>query len=268
MQKSKVTWLKLGDGNKAYFHATVKGKNGKAGIYSLETNERRVLTNFADIEDEVLHFYTQLVGTCDGISRGIDVEALRNGKQLGRMHGDSRIRPVTDKEIWEALKSIGEAKAPGIDGFNSKFFKVAWNIVKTDLINVVQEFFGSEWLYKAVNCTLVTLIQKSSTAKTMKDMKPISCCTTVYKIISKVLTMRLSKVINEVVDESQSAFLPGKVIHDNILIAHELIRGYERKHISPRCAIQMDLQKAYDTVEWRALEEIMREMGFPRQFIR
>jgi hypothetical protein len=52
-----------------------------------------------------------------------------------------------------------------------------------------------------------------------------------------------------VVDESQSAFVPGKIIHDNIIIAHELLRGYNRKHISPRCAIQMDLQKAYDTVE-------------------
>lgn len=69
------------------------------------------------------------------------------------------------------------------------------------------------------------------------------------------------------VDDSQSAFLPGKVIHDNIIVAHELVKGYGRKRISPRCMVQMDLQKAYDTVEWDALEGILLEMSFPQQFV-
>lgn len=83
----------------------------------------------------------------------------------------------------------------------------------------------------------------------MKDMRLIACCTMLYKIIPKILTRRLSKVIKEVVDDSQSTFVPGKVIHDNIFMEHELLMGYNRKHISPMCAIQMYIQKAYETVE-------------------
>ncbi|CAJ2644791.1 unnamed protein product [Trifolium pratense] len=263
MQKSKITWLKLGHGNNAYFHANIKGKNKQTGIYKLEDHNGRVLTDFKDIEKEVLRFYEDLVGTPSQRLLHVDVAAIRNGTQLQEIHQSSLTQPMTDQEIWNALKNIGDTKAPGIDGF-----KASWNVIKSDVIAAIHEFFDYDRLYAVVNCALVTLIPKSSDAKTMKDMRPIACCTIMYKIISKILTTCLSKVINAVVDESQSAFVPGKIIHDNIIIAHELLRGYNRKHISPRCAIQMDLQKAYDTVEWTALETIMREMNFPGKFIK
>lgn len=112
-------------------------------------------------------------------------------------------------------------------------------------------------MFDVVNCAIVTLIPKSAEEKKMGDMRLIACCSTVYKINSKILTIRLSKVINNVVDDSKSAFLVGKVIQDNIIMAHELISGYSIKHISPRCDIQMDIQKAYDIVEWMALEDIL-----------
>lgn len=140
-------------------------------------------------------------------------------------------------------------------------------MVKNDVREAIFEFFDTSNLYLAVNCSLITLIPKSPEANTIKDMRPISCCTTIYKIISKILTTRLAEVINYVVHENQSAFVPGRIIHDNIMMAQELIRGYNRKHISPRCMVQMDVQKAYDTIEWSALRYIMIELGFPHIFV-
>lgn len=80
------------------------------------------------------------------------------------------------------------------------------------------------------------------------------------------MTSRLSKVAS-IVNESQTTFVPGKHIHDHILLAYELIRGYTGKHGTPRRMLQMDLQKVYDTVECVALESVMRELGFPSRFI-
>lgn len=68
-------------------------------------------------------------------------------------------------------------------------------------------------------------------------------------------------------DDGQYTFVPGRNIQDNILIAHEMIRRYNRKNLSPRCIVEMDIQKAYDTIEWSALEYIMKEMSFPREII-
>jgi hypothetical protein len=142
-----------------------------------------VLTEFNEIEKEVLRFYGDLVGTSSQRLLHVDIAAIRNGTQLQEVHQNSLIQPITDQEIWNALKDIGDTKAPGIDGFNSKNFKVSWNVIKSDVFAEIHEFFDHDRLYVAVNCALVTLIPKSSDAKTMKDMRPIACCTTFYKII-------------------------------------------------------------------------------------
>jgi hypothetical protein len=226
-----------------------------------------LLTNHEDIEQEVLQLYGNLMGRADDNLRGIDIVAMRTGPQISSDQRELLITPITEGEIYTALKSIGDLKAPGLDGYGAHFFKSTWSIIKTDFLAAVWEFFYENSMYSAVNSTLVTLIPKHSAAKTIKEYRPISCCTTIFKVISKILTMRLSKVLGSIISTSQAAFVPGQHIHDHILLAYELIRGYSRKGGTPKCMMQLDLQKAYDTVDWHALQHILREVGLPNQFI-
>ncbi|XP_058766372.1 uncharacterized protein LOC131639971 [Vicia villosa] len=78
---------------------------------------------------------------------------------------------------------------------------------------------------------------------------------------------RLGQVIGSIADVSQAAFIPGQHIQDHIMLAYELIRGYSAKNGTPRCMIQMDIKKAYDSVEWTAMEDIMAELSIPNKFI-
>ena len=113
----------------------------------------------------------------------------------------------------------------------------------------------------------MSLIPKVQNPKSVKEYRPIVCCTVVYKIISKVLTNRLHGAIQSVICDNQAGFILGRKISDNILLAHELVKAYTRKHISPRCMLKVDLQKAYDSVEWAFLEQVMYGLGFPEMFV-
>ena len=130
------------------------------------------------------------------------MQVIRDGHRLRLHDRQFLVHPITHGEIDLALKDIGDLKAPGIDGYNAFFFKRAWNQIRNDVYAAVGDFFESATLYPALNCTLVTLIPKTPTATRVQEMRPIACCTTIYKIISKILTNRLGKVINSIVDES------------------------------------------------------------------
>lgn len=121
--------------------------------------------------------------------------------------------------------------------------------------------------FYAFNSSLVTLIPKSNNAKMIKDYWHISCSTNVYKIIAKILSSRLGKVLKNIIHHSQVAFVPDKHLQDHVLLAYELIKGYSTKDGPPRCIIQIDIQKAYDSVECNELEIIMQELSFPPKFI-
>lgn len=101
----------------------------------------------------------------------------------------------------------------------------------------------------------------------VKEYRSIACCSTLYKIISKILTNRLKLVVDYLVGQFQSAFIDGRNILDNVIMAHELIKGYNCKTISPRCLIKVDIRKAYDSVEWDFLKAVLLEFGIPYKIV-
>ncbi|XP_074315284.1 uncharacterized protein LOC141651470 [Silene latifolia] len=100
------------------------------------------------------------------------------------------------------------------------------------------------------------------------DFRPISCCTVFYKAVSKVLANRLQRVLPLIVGEEQASFVKGRSIHDNIFLSQALVKGYNMRSISPRCLIKVDIKKAFDSLQWSFVVDMLKEFGFPQKFIK
>lgn len=159
-------------------------------------------------------------------------------------------------------------KAPGPDGYSSQFFKDNWEIMKDDVIDAITNFFSSGKLLKQVNTTTITLIPKCNRPKKFTDFRPIAYCNTIYKCVSKILCNRLKAVLPHIIDEAQCAFVENRDIIQNILLCQELTKGFKRKGGKPKCLIKIDLRKAYDSISWSFIEEMMAALQFPWKFIR
>ncbi|KAL8098318.1 hypothetical protein AgCh_031186 [Apium graveolens] len=139
------------------------------------------------------------------------------------------LSPVEAKEVREALFHMYPDKSPGPNGITPGFYQIFWKVVGQDAVTVVQHFFEHGHVENQLIQTNIALIPKKKHPQVMIDIRPISLCNVVYRIISKVLANRLKRIIDAIISDTQSAFIPGRLITDNIMIAHELIHYMKRK---------------------------------------
>jgi hypothetical protein len=169
-------------------------------------------------------------------------------------------REVTIEEVHLAIFNSEGSKAPGPDGFNFNFYKKFWELMQHDLFTMVLEFFRRGYLPKGINTSYIALIPKVTGSSSFNDYKPISLLNGLYKIIAKILATRLKAVMQSVVSPSQSAFIAGRNILDSVLIANEMLNSMKSR--SCQGFLKLDFRKAFDTVSWSYLNDVMGYMNF------
>ena len=182
---------------------------------------------------------------------------------------DNLTAPVSKWEVKLATFAMHPDKTLGPDGMTALFYQKFWEIVKEDLTLMANKFLFERTVANGLNDTNTCLIPKTTKPNEMAQFRPICLCNARYKIISKILCQRLKRVLLGLILETQSAFVAGRQISDNIMIAQEMFHTLRTKPSgrSKRMAIKTDMSKAYDRMKWSFIEAVMRNMSFSETWI-
>ncbi|KAA3480785.1 reverse transcriptase [Gossypium australe] len=172
----------------------------------------------------------------------------------------------TKEEIQIALKEMRPTKAPGEDGLPAIFYQKCWPIIGEDVANYCLQQLNKGMDVSLINKTNIVLIPKVSIPINISQFRPISLCNVIYKVIAKAIANRLRLVLHKCIDAAQSAFVPGRLIIDNVLLAYEILHTLKNKKIGKRglMAVKLDMSKAYDRVDWNFVQKVMENMGFDK----
>ncbi|MCH93152.1 putative ribonuclease H protein, partial [Trifolium medium] len=176
--------------------------------------------------------------------------------------------PITQEEVRNAVFNMHPWKAPGPDGFPAGFYQKSWEIVGGAVWSFVDKVWRNPSVLSEVNHTDICLIPKITHPEYVKQFRPISLCNTNYKIVSKVVVERLKGCVANLVSPFQTGFVPGRNIHENIVVAKEMMHSMHRMNGKRGFfAIKVDLAKAYDKISWEFIWRVLVEIKFPEVLI-
>lgn len=259
-------WLREGDQNSKYFHASMKNRRALNHIRSLKNSEGHEVEWNNGLEDVITGYFSNMF-KASNIEWSEVVQCIDS--KVSAAQNAMLLRPVSEMKVKKVLFHMHPDKSPGPDGMTPGFYQKFWKILSAYVVSVVKKFFETDVVDKELIDTNIALISKKRNPQFMTELRPISLSNVMYKIISKVLANRLKVIIDVLISDTQSAFIPGKLISDNIMIAHELIHFIKRKSKGKQgwMALKVDMSKAYDRVEWGFLAAILTKLGFDQRVV-
>ncbi|KAL4297003.1 hypothetical protein GQ457_12G013540 [Hibiscus cannabinus] len=188
-------------------------------------------------------------GTITDETKMAFLEAKREHKSL--LDKDEAYWTQRARVTWLTQGDINPTKAPGIDGLPGSFFRQHWELIGPDILRLCHDILTRKIDMSCVNATVITLIPKVEDPVRMQQLRPISLCTIVYKIVSNTILNCIKPFLPGCISENQSAFLKNRLISDNILVTNELLHYICSSKNGPNkgAALKLDMEKAFDRVE-------------------
>jgi hypothetical protein len=257
-ERSNMRWLKEGDACTKFFHLHANHRRRKNRIDSLLVDGVTLVVEAGKVE-AAFKYYEATLGS------ELPRTAVLDFSELGLPCLDlSELdHPISEEEVWAAIQDLPHDKAPGPDGFAGRFYRSSWSIIKADVVRAFQAISVIDCQsFHHLNEALITLVPKVDNPEGLGDYRPISLIHSFGKIFAKVLANRFAPILLHLISPNQSAFIKGRQIQDNFRYVMGTARTLSIRKI-PSVLFKIDLAKAFDSVNWVFLLELLSAVGCP-----
>jgi hypothetical protein len=212
-----------------------------------------------DIRREVTRFYKQLYN--NGVEPNVDERFLNNMFTVEDVCAQTIAAPITMAEMWEALRSV-RATTPGPDGISNFYLKKLWDIMGPVILEAWQYSIQINELCPSHKTSLLRLIPKpGKDTLQLKNWRPITLSNCDHKLITRVYNNRILKAISPHITATQTAYIKGRNIADNLRLLGAAVKMAEVDPQLDATVIALDAQKAFDSVQHGYLQQVLERVG-------
>ena len=265
--RSKADYIEGGEKNTKYFANLEKKSSDAKTLHKLANNEKE-FTNQKDILEEVKSFYENMYA-----EKNVDIEKMKTmSKNIKvKLNEEEKISiegNITEYECTCALRDMKNNKSPGSDGITTEFFKIFWNDLKSFYVNSLNYSFENGSLTTLQKQGIISLLpKKDNDLCSLNNWRPLTLLNTDYKIATKAIANRIKKFLPKIIDCSQTGFIKGRYIGENIRLIQETIEMLEKENM-PGLLFFADFEKAFDSISHKYIIKCLESFNFGTDIIK
>ena len=257
-----------GNVSSAYFFRKVKGIPGAVRFLFNDSND------LLDSDEEILEhcrvFYDNLYSTVHSASfKMSNFSYIPPTKRLIAADVQILDEEITVEDLHNALQKMRKGASPGFDGLTVNFYLAFWNLISPFLVASVQQAASLGSFSLDQRRGIIKMLPKCNRAPNrVVNLRPITLLNVDYKLVTKVLALRLKLIIPKIVHTDQTGFVTNRFLGSNVLDVQTLMHILDRLEQQQEVAtLALDIEKAFDTVDWGFIRLVLRSYGFPPSFI-
>ena len=268
--RSRVQWLHEGERPTQYFCSLEQHNYLNKTIKKVKKKDNTLITDQGQILLELKNFYSQLYRAQDESLKELDLDLIFKDIKLSRITNDQATSiegDLKEEELFESLKNMKNNKSPGIDGFPAEFLKAFWKYLGKWILRALNTSFKKGILPLTLRQCLLTCLPKSGKPREfIKNWRPLSMLSVIYKLASASIANRIKPLLNGLISQNQNGFVPGRYIGESTRLIYDIMHAAEKSKI-PGLLMLIDFEKAYDSISWKFIYKVLTQMGFTEKFI-
>ena len=263
---SGARWIEQGEKPSAYFLNLSKRRSSQKSIVALESNDGRLLSDKKEILSYCADFYKNMYKT-----RGVQADKMdvfKIGDNDPRLTEEEKMlceAPISEEECLIALKGMASNKAPGVTGFTAEFYICFWDLIGGLVVKYVEEVYEKKAFFVNHVRGIIHLIPKNGDQTQLRNKRPICLVDVLYKIVAKVLALRLGARLSKIIHPDQTGFVKGRFIGENLRLVSDVIAHCNEEKQEGIC-LTVDFRNAFDTVERGFILYALKEFNFGDNF--